>query len=63
MQRKQNLASAFFMHFSEMIKLQFEKKGHTFRCILLLFRIIVAELSLKNAWLPPTFFLDFSSPC
>ena len=27
------------------------------------FRIIIASLSLKNAWLPPIFFLDFHSPC
>ena len=67
--RKQNLANAFgiqlkrksgvTMHFSEMIKLQFEKKRHIFLCILLLFRIIVTSidvylktLSLKNGWLP-----------
>ena len=62
MRRKQNLASDFgiqkenlgeIMHFSEIIKLQFGKKRHTLLCILLLFRIIVAWLSLKNAWLPP----------
>ena len=29
-------------HFSEIIKLQFEKKCHTLLCILALFRIIVA---------------------
>ena len=49
------------MHFSEIIKLQFGKKRHTLLCILLLFRISVAYLSLKNAWLPPIFFLDFNS--
>ena len=49
------------MHFSEIIKLQFGKKRHTLLCILLLFKIIVAKLSLKNAWLPPIFFLDFNS--
>ena len=27
------------------------------------FRMIVAKLSLQNAWLPPIFFLDFNSPC
>ena len=62
MRRKQNLASDFgfqkenwgeIMHFSEIIKLQFGKKRPTLLCILLLFRIIVAWLSLKNAWLPP----------
>ena len=35
------------MHFMEIIKLQFEKLFH--------------ELSLKNAWLPPIFFLDFNN--
>ena len=49
------------MHFSEIIKLQFGKKRHTLLCILLLFRIIVAWLSLKNAWLPPIFFMDFNT--
>ena len=62
MRRKQNLASDFgfqkenwgeIMHFSEIIKLQFGKKRPTLLCILLLFRIIVTWLSLKNAWLPP----------
>ena len=71
MGRKQNLASDFgiqkrklgvTMHFLEIIKLQFGKKRHTLLCILLLFRIIVAQLFLKNAWLPPIFFLDFNSP-
>ena len=69
--RKQNVASALgiqkenlgvTMHFSEIIKLQFGKQRHTLICILLFFRIIVASLSLKNAWLPPIFFLDFNSP-
>ena len=40
-----------------------KKKRHTLLCILLLFRIIVAYLFLKNAWLLPIFFLDFNSPC
>ena len=48
------------MHFSEIIKLQFEKKKkkktHTLLFILLLLRIIVASLSIKIAWLPPIFF-------
>ena len=30
------------IHFSEIIKLQFGKKRHTWLCILLLFRMIVA---------------------
>ena len=72
MRRKQNLASVFgiqkkklgvTMHYSEIIKPQFGKKRHTLLCILLFFRIIVASLSLKNAWLPPIFFLDFNRPC
>ena len=68
--RKQNLASAFLypkrklgvtMHFSTIIKLQVgKKKRHILLCILLFSRIIVASLSLKNAWLPPILFLDFS---
>ena len=49
------------MHFSEILKLQFGKKRHTLLCILLIFKIIVAKLSLKNAWLLPIFFLDFNS--
>ena len=40
------------MHFSEIIKRQFEKERHTLLCILKLFRDIIHELSLKNAWLP-----------
>ena len=51
------------MHFSEMIKLQFEKECHTWLCILKLFTNIVLELSLKNAWLPPIFFFDFNNTC
>ena len=37
------------MHFSEIIKLQFEKECHMWLCILKLFENIVNELSLKNA--------------
>ena len=51
------------MHFSEIIKLQFRKKSHTLLYILALFRDITAQLSLKNAWLPPIFFSDSNSPC
>ena len=56
-------------HFSEIInnyiKLdQFGKKRNTLLCILLLVsKIIVAYLSLKNAWLPPIFILEFNIPC
>ena len=49
------------MHFSEIIKLQFEKERHTLLCILKLFTNIIHELSLKNALLPPIFFLDFNN--
>ena len=49
------------MHFWEIIKLQFEKKRHTLLCMLKLFTDIIHELSLKNAWLLPIFFLDFNS--
>ena len=49
------------MHSLEIIKLQFEKERHTFLCILELLTNIVRELSLKNGWLPPIFFFDFSN--
>ena len=45
------------MHFREIIKFQFEKERHTLFCN------IILELSLKNAWLPPIFFLDFNDTC
>ena len=48
------------MHSLEIIELQFEKERHTLLCILKLCTNIVHELSLKNAWLPPIFFLDIS---
>ena len=51
------------MHFSEIIKPQFEKECHTWLCILKLFTNIVRELSLKNAWLPPISFFDFNNTC
>ena len=49
------------MHFSEIIKLQLKEKKnrHSLLCILRLFRIIVAKLSLKkkkNVWLPKFYF-------
>ena len=52
------------MHFSEIIKLRFEKKRHTLLCILELFTNIIDELShWKNAWLPPIFFFYFDNTC
>ena len=49
------------MHVWEIIKLQFGKERHTLLCILKLFtNYIIHELSLKNVWLPPIFFLDFN---
>ena len=53
------------MHFGEIIKFHFEKERHTLLCILKLFTNItrIHELSLKNAWLPPIFFLDFNNTC
>ena len=51
------------MHFSEIINLQFEKERHTLLCILKLFTNSIHELSLKNAWLPSIFFLDFNNSC
>ena len=49
------------MHFFEMITLQFEKERYTLLCILKLFTNIIHELSLKNARLPPVFFLVFNN--
>ena len=49
------------MHSLEIIELQFEKERHTLLCILELYKNIVHELSLKNAWLPSIFFLDFNN--
>ena len=40
-----------------------EKERHTLLCILKLFTDIIHELSLKNAWLPPIFLLDFNRTC
>ena len=51
------------MHFSEIIKLQFEKERHTCLCILKILTNIVHKLPLKNAWLPPIFFFDFNNAC
>ena len=51
------------MHFSEIIKFQFEKERHTLLCILKHFTNIIHELSLKHAWLPPIFSLDFNNAC
>ena len=51
------------MHFLEILKLQFGKERHTLLCILKLFTNIIHELSLKNAWLSPIFFLDFKNNC
>ena len=42
------------MHLLEIIKLQFGNNA-IHRVFSSFFRIIVAELSLKNAWLPPIF--------
>ena len=50
-------------HFSGIIKLPFEKQPLTLLCILKLFIHIIHELSLKNAWLPQIFFLDFNRTC
>ena len=51
------------MHFLEIIKRQLEKERHTLLCILKFFTNIVHELSWKNAWLPPIFFMDFNGTC
>ena len=49
-------------NFSEILELQFGNKIHPQIqfCTLKLFKIIVASLSLKTAWLPPILFLDFN---
>ena len=49
------------MHLCEIIKLQFEKERHTWLYILKLLTNNIHQLSLKNAWLPPIFFLDFNN--
>ena len=49
------------MYSLEIIELQFEKESHALLCILELYTNIVHELSLKNARLPPIFFLDFDN--
>ena len=52
------------MNSLEIINLQFEKECHTLLCILELFtNNIVHELSLKNVWSRPIFFLDFNNTC
>ena len=51
------------MHFLEILNFQFEKERHTLLCILKLFANIIHELSLKNARLPPIFFLNFNNTC
>ena len=43
------------------MKFQFEEERHKLLGILLLFTNVIHELSSKNAWLPPIFFLDFNN--
>ena len=43
------------------MKFQFDKERHTLLGILQLFTNVIHELSSKNAWLPPIFFLDFNN--
>ena len=43
--------------------IQFKKERRILLCILKLFTDIIPELSLKKAWLPPIFFLDFNRTC
>ena len=50
-------------HFSETTELKFGKKMPYIRCILNIFRIMVALLSLKNAWLPTFVVFDSNNPC
>ena len=49
------------MDYLEVIELQFEKERHTLLCISELYTNIVHEFCLKNALLPPIFFLDFNN--
>ena len=73
MWRKPDLASALgiqkenwgvTMHFSEIIKLHFEKEHNTVLCVLKLLTNILDQLSLNlNAWFPSIFFLDFYNTC
>ena len=53
------------MHFSEIIKLQFDKKKkNAMHCVFLHFlELLLLSYLLKNAWLPPIFFLDSNIPC
>ena len=72
MGRQQNLASDLGIqkkklgvttHFTDIFELQFGKEHHTLLCILKLFTNIVDQLSSKNAWFSPIFFLDFNNTC
>jgi len=46
-----------------MITLRFGGERRILLCILRLFTGVIPQLSLKNAWLPPVFFLDFGGAC
>ena len=46
-------------HFSEIIKLPFDKKSHTLLCILALFRIIVSFIISKRYVVTPNFHFGF----
>ena len=58
--REKNIITTPFL---DIVKHHFGQKFHTLLCIVKLLRVIIAELSLKNAWLPPIFVLNFNSPC
>ena len=51
---------------SSRVPFEFEEKITFYhfskKCLFSVFLHIEAQLSLKNAWLPPVFFLDFNSP-
>ena len=52
------------MPFSEIVKLQFDKKKcHILLCIFFTFENYCFLIISKNAWLPPIFFLYSNSPC
>ena len=51
------------MHLSELLSLNLRKIAVHGFSILKLFTNIVHEFSLKNEWLPPIFFFDFSNTC
>ena len=50
------------MRFSQIIKLQYGRKTPNIALYFTASWIIIAELSLKNGWLPPNFLFRFQQP-